>query len=304
MHCGYGRRMNLEELRWFVVLAETEHVTDAAAELAVSQPTLSRALARFEREAGTPLFDRVNRRLRLNAYGQIMVEHARRSLAEMRSAGERIAALRDPDTGRVRLAFLHSLANWYVPEQLRRFRESAPAIGFELFQGPAHEITRRVLDGQADIAITAPRPEASRFGWRRLYVDQLCLVVPRGHRLAGRARVRLSAAAGEPFVALGEQAGLRQLTDQLLAEDHVNPDIVFEATEIPTVEGLVAAGFGVAVVPIPRDGSKSRVVHVPLSNPGAKREVGLAWGRDRILPPPAQRFADFLSNDANSASKH
>lgn len=286
--------MNLEELRWFVVLAETEHVTDAAAELSVSQPTLSRALARFEREAGTPLFDRVNRRLRLNAYGEIMLEHARRSIAEIRSATERIAALRDPNTGRVRLAFLHSLANWYVPEQLRRFRESAPAVGFELFQGPANEITKRVGDGLADIAITAPRPEAPGFGWRRLYVDQLCLAVPRGHRLADRAKVRLSAAAGEPFVALGEQAGLRQLTDQLLAEDNVSPEIVFEATEIPTVEGLVAAGFGVAVVPIPRDGGKSKIVHIPLTSPGAKREVGLAWDRHRILPPPAKRFADFL----------
>jgi LysR family transcriptional regulator, transcription activator of glutamate synthase operon len=298
MRFRYGRVVNLEELRWFVVLAETEHVTDAAAKLMVSQPTLSRALARFEREAGAPLFDRVNRRLRLNAYGQIMLEHARRSIAEIRSAGERIAALRDPETGRVRLAFLHSLANWYVPEQLRRFREAAPMVGFDLFQGPAHAITQRVLDGQTDIAITAPRPAAPGFGWRRLYVDQLCLAVPHGHRLANRARVRLSAAAGEPFVALAEQAGLRQLTDQLLAEDNVKPDIVFEATEIPTVEGLVAAGFGVAVVPVTRDGSTSRTVHLPLSNAGAKREVGLVWDRHRNLSPPAKRFADFLSGDS------
>jgi LysR family transcriptional activator of glutamate synthase operon len=294
--------VNLSELRWFVVLAETEHVTDAAAELSVSQPTLSRALARFEREAGAPLFDRVNRRLRLNAYGQIMLEHARRSIAEMKSARERIAALRDPDTGRVRLAFLHSLASGYVPEQLRRFRETAPAIDFDLVQGPAHEITQRVLDGQIDIAITAPRPESSDFGWRQLYVDQLCLAVPHGHRLAGRARVRLSAAAGEPFVALAPQAGLRQLTDQLLADDDVKPDIVFEATEIPTVEGLVAAGFGVAVIPIPRDEGQSKTVHVPIANAGAKREVGFAWDKARDLSPPAKRFADFLSGYASEAS--
>ena len=104
--------VQLEELRWFVVLAETEHVTEAAAELGVSQPTLSRALSRIEQTAGVPLFDRVGRRLHLNEYGRIMLEHARRSLADVQSALDRIAALRDPDTGRVRLAFLHSLANW------------------------------------------------------------------------------------------------------------------------------------------------------------------------------------------------
>lgn len=293
--------MRLEELQWFVTLAETEHVTVAAAELRVSQPTLSRALARFEEQAGTPLFDRVNRRLRLNAYGQIMLEHARRSIAEMELASERIAALRNPDTGRVRLAFLHSLASWYVPEQLRRFRDTAPGVGFDLFQGPAHDLTDRVSNGQADLAITAPRPDAPNLGWRRLYVERLCLAVPPGHRLATRTRIRLSAAAGEPFVALAQQSGLRQLTDDLCAQEGLSPEIVFEATEIPSMEGLVAAGFGVAVVPVPReDAGHSKTVHVPLTNEGAKREVGLVWDRDRPLSPPAERFAHFIGNDARS----
>lgn len=129
--------MHLDELQWFVVLAETEHVTDAAAELGISQPTLSRALARLEEQVGVPLFDRVNRRLRLNAYGHILLEHARRSINEIRTATERIAELRDPDTGTVRLAFLHSQAGWYVPDLLRRFRTEAPRVRFELFQGAA-----------------------------------------------------------------------------------------------------------------------------------------------------------------------
>ncbi|MBB3602640.1 DNA-binding transcriptional LysR family regulator [Mycolicibacterium sp. BK556] len=286
--------MHLEELQWFVVLAETEHVTDAAAELGVSQPTLSRALTRIEDKAGAPLFDRVGRRLHLNEYGRIMLEHARRSVAEVQTAVDRIAALRDPDTGRVRLAFLHSLANWYVPEQLRRFREAAPRIAFDLFQGPAHEVAQRLLDGGADIAITSPRPDPATVVWHRLYVERLCLAVPVAHRFATRSRVSLSAAADEPFVALEKPLGLRLLTDDLWAEAGIDPEIVFEASEIPTMEGLVAAGFGVAVVPVPRDAADARVVHVPLSNGRAKREVGVAWGRDRPLGPPAERFVEFL----------
>ncbi|MEZ0357971.1 LysR family transcriptional regulator [Mycobacterium sp. SA01] len=288
--------MHLEELQWFVVLAETEHATEAAAELGVSQPTLSRALSRLEQNAGVPLFDRVGRRLHLNEYGRIMLEHARRSLAEVQAALDRIAALRDPDTGRVRLAFLHSLANWYVPEQLRQFRETAPKIQFDLFQGAAHEIARSILDGGSDIAITSPRPDPADFSWHRLYVERLCLAVPVEHRLAGRSRVSLSVAADEPFVALEKPFGLRQLTDELWVEAGIDPQIVFEASEIPTMEGLVAAGFGVAVVPVPRDGADARVVHVPLSNSRAKREVGLAWARNRPLAPPSQRFVDFLAD--------
>jgi LysR family transcriptional regulator, transcription activator of glutamate synthase operon len=289
--------VHLDDLHWFVVLAETEHVTDAAAELGVSQPTLSRALARFEEQAGVPLFDRVNRRLRLNEYGAIVLEHARRGLAEMQLATERIAALRDPDSGRVRLAFLHSLASWYVPERLRRFRLSSPAVAFDLFQGPAHEITERVLTGQADLAITSPRPDAPELTWRRLHVERLCLAVPRDHPLATKSRVRTSAAADEPWVSLEQPFGLRVLTDDLWAEDGISPEIVFEASEIPTMEGLVAAGFGVAVVPVPRDRGDAKVAYVPLTNARAKREVGLIWERDRTLPPPAERFADSLRSE-------
>jgi LysR family transcriptional activator of glutamate synthase operon len=296
MRTRYHLAVHLDELHWFVVLAEAEHVTEAAAELGIAQPTLSRALARLEKTVGTPLFDRVNRRLKLNPYGRIMLEHARRSIAEMDAARDRIAALRDPDTGTVRLAFLHSLASWFVPDQLRRFRDEVPGVRFDLYQGAAHEIARRLANGQVDLAITAPRPEDSGCGWRRLYVERLCLVVPRGHRLARRARIRLSEAADEPFVALGDEFGLRQLTNELWSNDGVNPEIIFEATEIPTMEGLVAAGFGVAVVPVPQpDRGEPTAVYIPLSNTEAKREVGLAWARDRSLPPAAERFAAFLT---------
>lgn len=287
--------MHFQELQWFVVLAETEHVTEAAAELGVSQPTLSRALTRIEEHAGAPLFDRVGRRVRLNEYGQIMLEHVRRSIAELSAATDRIAALRNPDTGRIRLAFLHSLANWYVPEQLREFREVAPAIAFDLFQGPAPEITQRVLDGGSDIAITSPRPDASTYDWHCLYVERLSLAVPSGHRLASRKRIHLSTVADEPFIAIQRPFGLRLVTDDLWAETGLEPTIVFEATEIPTMEGLVAAGFGVAVVPTPRISTEAKVAHIPLSNTRAKREVGLVWARDRRPSPPTERFVRFLT---------
>ena len=210
--------MDLDELRWFVVLAETQHVTDAAAELRVTQPTLSRALSRLEHEVGTTLFDRVNRRLQLNAYGQILLEHARRSIAEIDAAGERIATLRDPDSGTIRLAFLHSLASWLVPDLLRRFRIEAPNVVFDLYQGAAHEISEHVLRGRVDLAITSPQPDGAEFGWHQLYAERLCLAVPRGHRFATRARLRLAETADEPFIALRDEFGLRQLTNELWSD--------------------------------------------------------------------------------------
>ncbi|CAN5695137.1 LysR family transcriptional regulator [soil metagenome] len=287
--------MNLDELRWFVVLAETEHVTEAAAVLQVSQPTLSRALARLEEQVGAPLFDRVNRRLTLNGYGRILLEHARRVGVEMDAAVQRIAALRDPDTGTVRLAFLHSVAGWYVPELLRQFRDQAPNMQFALHQGAAHDINQYLWHGHADLAITSPRPADPGFGWHELYVERLCLAVPRGHRFAGRSALCLGEIADEPVVALPPGFGLRQLTDEMWADVGISPRIIFEAMEIPAVEGLVAAGFGVAVVPEPRPGrGEPMCEYIELSHPDAQRRIGLAWVTHRELPPAAVRFAGFV----------
>ncbi len=295
--------MNLDELRWFVVLAETEHVTDAAAELHVAQPTLSRALARLESRMGTALFDRVHRRLRLNQYGEILLEHARRAITEIESADARVSALRDPDTGTVRLAFLHSQATWFVPDLLRRFRIQAPGVRFDLHQGAGHALSDRVLEGQSDYAITSPRPDAPGFTWHVLYSERLCLAVAQDHRLARRARMRLADAAGEPFVRLAEGFGMRHLADELCARAGISPPTVFEATEIPTMEALVGAGFGVAIVPMPRpDRAEPTVVYIPLADAGAKRHIGLAAATDRTLAPAARRFADFVIADAVAAS--
>lgn len=216
----------------------------------------------------------------------------------MRSATERIAELRDPETGMVRLAFLHSQAGWFVPDLLRRFRAEAPLVRFELFQGAAHHIVERLANGEADLAITSPRPDG--FRWRGLYMERLCLAVPREHRFARRSRIRLADAAAEPFVALAPDFGLRQLTDELWAEAGIAPPVVFEAMEIPTMEGLVAAGFGVAVVPVPRpERAEPGAAYVPLSESSAKRQIGLTWNADRELPPAAARLAEFVIRNSH-----
>ncbi|NKZ99056.1 LysR family transcriptional regulator, partial [Rhodococcus hoagii] len=148
--------MNVDELRWFVALAESEHMRDAADALHISQPTLSRALARIERQVGVPLFDRVNHRLQLNDYGRIMLEHTRRSLTELHSAGERIAALRNPESGTVRLGFLHSLASWLCLRSSGCFARERPRVNFALNRLRARPskamLARGEIDGRSDRA--------------------------------------------------------------------------------------------------------------------------------------------------------
>jgi DNA-binding transcriptional LysR family regulator len=303
-------RVTVDELQWFVVLAETEHMTEAAERLNLAQPTLSRSLARLERRLGAPLFDRTGRRLRLNRYGAVLLEHARRGLAELATAQERIDGLRDPDRGTVRLAFLHSVATWLVPELLRSYRAEFPEVRFELRQAPGHELLALLEEGHVDLVVTSPRPAGVGPGWHPLHRERLCLAVPAGHPraghplagrplaghpLAGRRRCRLAEVADETFVVLQRGFGLRELTDELCDRAGFTPTAAFESTEIPSMEGLVGAGLGLAVVPEPRAGRATPgVAYVQLADPGAHRTIGLLWRPDRPMPPVSARFGEFV----------
>lgn len=292
--------MTLDELRWFVAVAEREHVTAAAAELHVSQPALSRALARVQAHVGVPLFDRRGRRLQLNRYGRLYAEHARRALADL-DAGR--AALADATGagggGTVVLAFLHTLGSWLVPPLLRGFATAHPGVTLRLAQGSANEMLDQLRDGEADLILTSPRPEQADVGWCALAAEPLRIVVPPDHRLAARRRVRLAELADEPFVAMKPEYGLRGVTDELLAAAGVTPPIAFEGDDIGTLRGLVAAGLGVALLPPPRSAGaeieQPATPHLAVADRGASRQLGLAWSRTRYRSPATEAFRAFVA---------
>src|SRR3954453_21850939 len=174
--------VQIEDLRRLLALADHERVTDAAAALRMSQPTLSRLLARVEEELGTRLFERDARGAYPNPHGEVGLAAARDITARYDRLRGELADLLDPETGTVRLAFLDSMATSLVPRILHDFRESAPRVRVVLTQEPNHAILRDLEAGRAELAVTSPRPEGPH-GWLPLQRQRLALAVPRGHRL-------------------------------------------------------------------------------------------------------------------------
>ncbi|MBC3841083.1 LysR family transcriptional regulator [Streptacidiphilus sp. 4-A2] len=295
--------MTTDELRWFLTLAETEHVTDAAAVLRIAQPTLSRALQRLERELGAQLFDRDGQRLRLNDCGRVFRRHARRALDELDAAQDRIATLLTPGQDTLCLAFLHSLGGWLIPELLGAYRRQAPDARFTLHQDAATPVLALLQDGTADAVVTSPRPADPQTGWLALRDEPLLLAVPVGHPLAARDSVRLTELAHERFVIMRPALGLRQVTCEIFHRAGVAADVVAESGEITTIKGLVASGIGVAVVPAGDGGPPPAGIRlVPLADPDAFRTIGLAWRHDRPATAAGRRFRAFANHYARTGA--
>lgn len=289
--------MLLRDLNWLLALAEREHVTDAAAALRTSQPTLSRALARVEAELGTRVFERSPDGVHLTPTGELVIAAAHELTTRYAQLLSDLRTMTDPDTGVVRLAFLDSIATSLVPRVLRDFHQQAPRVRVLLSQEPAHHIVEDLGSAAVELAITSDRP-AGAYGWHPLQEERLVLVVPAGHRLLGRKRVELAELADEELVTTPVGFGYRRLVDGLLRDAGVSPTVSFESQDLATIEGLVAAGLGVAIVPEPFAG-QSGTSGIAIATDAARRTIGLTWRTDRPLPAPATRFRDFVTGQSH-----
>ncbi|MGW6919533.1 LysR family transcriptional regulator [Kitasatospora sp. NPDC054939] len=290
-------------LAQFAAVARLEHVTRAAALLAVPQPTLSRAVARLEGELGVDLLARQGRTVRLTRAGRLLLASVERALAELERGAEAARAEVDPAAGRVAFGFLHTMGSDAVPALLRGFRTVYPQVRFQLVQDYVGAMLERLRAGELDLCLVSPLPDDPALVTRPLDEQRLYLVVPADHRLAGRRRIRLAEVAEEPFVAVERGYGLRAITDGFCAEAGFEPRIAFEGEDTETLRGLVAAGLGVALLP-PVLVARPGVVELEVTAPRTRRAIGLAWSAAHPPTAPVAAFRDFVLSRRGRLLQH
>lgn len=280
-------------LRLFEAVARHEHITQAANELGIPQPTVSRSLTRLQHELGVVLLERRGRGVRLTRAGRALLPHVRRALDGL---GDGAAELADA-SGRVALAFLPTLGAEVVPALIGGFRARHPGVRFTLVQDVWESAMGHVRDGTVDLALTSPLPSEPGLRAHVLHIQPLRLVVPATHRLTSRRDVVIADAAGDDFIMLKPGRGIRHLTDDLCARAGFAPRVTFESDEIDTVRGLVAAGLGVAVLPSAPREPLPGTVELGIRDHGARRPLGIVWPAGPYESPAVAAFRTFVLAD-------
>lgn len=290
--------VDTEVLRWFQQVVDGMTLTEVAEIDRVSQPGVSRALARLEAQVGTPLLYRTGRILKPTQAGNEFKHHADAALHALDDALAAVNELVDPETGVVAIAFQPSFGTWLVPDLIRRFRQKHPRVQFRLERSDDALGSSLVAGGRIDLEFTARRPRNPEVHWEHLFTQPLLLAVPADHPLAGTRQASLTDVAEEPFVMLGSSWGLRTLTDELCRAAGFTPRVAFEGDDLSVVRGFVSSGLGVAVVPPMEPLSSTQGSHaeslVQLTDSGAHREVGLAWSARRRLLPSGEMFRESV----------
>ncbi|MFT2018756.1 LysR family transcriptional regulator [Streptomyces sp. 796.1] len=286
--------MDLLQLRYFRAVARFEHISRAAEELCVAQPSVSRTIARLEAELGTALFDRQGRRIRLNQYGALFLRHVERALSELDDGRRAVADARDRGLGRVSIAAETLLT---VSRVLGGFRAAYPDAAIRLHQSNAVEMERRLRVGDVDFCVASQPLSGARLGRIELMQESVLLVVPLGHRLAGRESVTVPELADEPFVVNRRGNWQRTLLDRLFAAEGLTPVVACEGDELGASHELIAAGLGIGLLP---EMSRQAVLLTPLAwirvdAPDCHRVLTLVWHRDAYLSEAALKFRDYIT---------
>jgi DNA-binding transcriptional LysR family regulator len=278
----------------------------AADALSYSQSAVSQAIATLEGEVGAALIERDRRGVRPTAAGAALISHTEGILARMQAAEEEVAAISGGHGGRLRVASFPTAGATLMPLAIAAFRASHPGVDVSLAEGEPEEIARRLRAGEFDLVLLFEFEgvgERLETGMRRfeLLDDPLRLALPADHPLARRRRLPLADLDGESWIQTSASSPCARHVVRSCHAAGFEPRVSFESDDYQTVQGLVAAGVGVALIPQLALSALRTDIRIRDLHPGSPvRSVFAATRRGAPVTPAVATMLDVLREVART----
>ncbi|MDX1608784.1 MAG: LysR substrate-binding domain-containing protein [Halofilum sp. (in: g-proteobacteria)] len=282
--------VKIQQLRYFVLVAETKSYHAAAERAARTQPAISLAIRELEQRLGQPLFERGNK-TELTPFGQACLPRARALLEHFTRTIEAMALAADSRSGRVAVASVPSFATRLLPEVLERFTRDHPGVHITVEDDTALHVRDRVREGRADFGVASLSPPDGDLEFEPLMTDVMGLVCREDHPLARADRpLTWSDLAGETLIF----NGTCRLLDGTPAQ-HVMEGAQFAVSNIISLKAILRANLGITALPrLALSADDSRLCFVALGEPRVERELGLITRRRRTLSPSAEALRNCM----------
>jgi LysR family hydrogen peroxide-inducible transcriptional activator len=238
--------INRYNLRYFLAVVDTGNFSRAAAQMNVTQPTLSVGLAKLEKDLGAKLFFRNNRRVHLTEAGSRLLEHARAIEQEFAKVEQGVGRLQPRRL--TRLGVLSTIPTPLIEKVVRRHQGLEPRERLEIVEGPERDLMAQLDRGRIDLALTLLRSEPGRFAQEWLYSEGYALAVPRSHRHADAESVNAED-LGEEVMIVRRHCEALSATSRHFTERGVRPEFSFRSANDDKVLALVRAGLGITLMP-------------------------------------------------------
>jgi DNA-binding transcriptional LysR family regulator len=287
--------VQLQQLRYFLAVAETRHFTQAADNLGVAQPTLSKQIHTLEASLGAPLFERIRGAVSLTVAGAALLPLAQRMVADADAARSAVSDIVGLRRGEVRLGATPSLCSSLVPEVLRTFRSAHPEIQLYVIEGSSQDLIENLHAHRLDLAlIVQPSQGVDEVLEAAPVLRESLVVASPLSAPTPYEQIALSELEHTPLVMFRAGYDIRGVTLEACRMAGFTPKFAVEGGEMDAVLAFVEAGLGVALVPSMVLVNRPLLRATPLAPPGMQRTIALAHRKRTVLPHAAEALRATL----------
>lgn len=290
--------MTLNQLLYFQSVARNQHFRQAASELNISQPSLSRSISTLEEELDIILFERAGRNIQLTKYGKLFLEHVDKILNEVDIAQERMRQL-SGTKGHVDIAYVFPLSSSYIPHMVRQFlqKEKNSKVTFSFYQRHTADLIAGLKADKYDVVFGSYVENEPDIHFIPIIHQKMRIITPLGHPLAQKGSAGLADLEQYPLIGYERTSGLGNFTNRFYHTHSLTPHFVCESPDEHSISALVAEDFGIALVADVEQIRNGKVCILPIEGIELNHTVYLAYKKDHYLISAVRDFIQFIKKE-------
>jgi len=289
--------MQIESLKVFCDLAETESFTKAAQINGVTQSAVSQQISSLERLFKSLLIERSKKRFRLTSEGQVLYDYSKQIIQTYESLHSQLQELKDIISGTIRVATIYSIGLHDLPPYVKKFMRSYPTVNVHVEYRRANQVYEDVLGNVVDMGLVAYPTKDAKLEIIPLHKDPLVLICHPHHPFAKQKNIKLKALVGQKFVGFEPDIPTRKALDKILREHSVSVNNVMEFDNVETVKRAVEIDAGVSIVPqgtVTQEVHKQTLAAVTLEDGAFVRPLAALYKKNKVLSPAMKQFLALL----------
>jgi LysR family transcriptional regulator, transcriptional activator of the cysJI operon len=289
--------MQIESLKVFCDLTETESFTKAAQINSVTQSAVSQTISSLERQFKSLLIERSKKNFRLTAEGEVLYDYSKQILATYDALHSKLQEIQDIISGNIRVATIYSIGLHVLPPYLKKFLKGFPTVNVHVEYRRPDQVYEDVLGNVVDLGLVAFPARDAKLEIVPLRKDPLVLICHPQHPFAKLKSTKLKALSGQKFVSFEKDIPTRKALDRILKDHGVTVNHVMEFDNIETVKRAVEIDSGVAIVPletIRQEVANGSLAAVQLEGGDCYRTLGIIYKKNKVLSPAIKQFIALL----------
>lgn len=269
--------MNLRDLKYLVALADFGHFGKAAQYCCVSQPALSMQIMKLEDLLGIALLERNKNSILLTNIGKIIVEHARKIIAQIEEVKWLAQQAKDPFSGELTLGIIPTFGPYLLPHIIPELTKTFPKITFYLVEEQTAHLIEKLKQGKIEVALLALPISEPNLTTSPLFQEEFMLAVHHTHGLAKRKKIKSSDLKNQTLFLLEEGHCMRDQTLEFCHQARAVEENRFKATSMETLRHMVAANVGITLIPKLACNKNNEICYIPFNAPKPMRTAGMVW---------------------------